>query len=168
MLWLTTIWACAAFDRPTYPVITPPEAIVDVSLPTLAALTPADLTLWERYTRGHPGWEVASTRDCLYAVRVVDEAGASNGYIQWRTDGLHQTRVVTAFGCSLSPDRTGGDTVRTSALAGPTQLRLEDYMQQPGDNSLLVVAGGSGLSPGDLRAIRRPNPPVHAPGARYP
>lgn len=120
---------------PDYPVRTPPEAVVDVSLPTLAALTQEQSELWERHLRSSLRWEIRLERGCAYAVEL-----------QPNTQGRYivQTGVVMGLGCSHGFGRDRGQIVRASANAGPTQLVLENYMDQPGDNTALLITGGVG------------------------
>lgn len=125
-------------------------------MPTLTALTVEDRALWERHVRSSPAWEVRSSGSCLYAVRL--EPREVNGSVVYKTtlngyvththaaDGVYQTRVVTGLGCELGFGRDRGQVTRTAAGQGGVQLLLEDYMDQPGLNSYLLVSSASGLT----------------------
>lgn len=136
--------------EPSYPVRTPPEATVDVSLPTLAALTQEQAALWERHLRASLGWEIRLERGCTYAVALKPDA---RGRYVSTLNGFHrgpggselvQARVVMGLGCSHGFGRDRGQIVHASADAGSVQLVLEDYMDQPGDDSALLITGGAG------------------------
>ncbi len=149
--------ACAGPLGPSYPITTPPEAVVPLSLPTVAKLTPEERDLWARHLRSSLAWEVRQVRDCTFGVRVQPQA-RPDGTVAWETamngfyfdfqakDGVYQTRVITGLGCTHGFGTDRGQITRAAATDPSVQLKLEDYMDQPGLNSALIVSSDSGLT----------------------
>ena len=143
--------ACAG----RYPTSTPPEARVRVEMPTLAALTASEQALWLQHMTASLAWEIRMKGGCRYAVRIqpTERDGAIvyestlNGYhSDFSSTDVVQTRVVMGLGCEHGFGRDRGQITRTGASAGEVQLILEDYMDQPGLNSALLITGGQGTT----------------------
>jgi len=150
MLWFALV-ACASDS-----IHEPPEAVVSLNLPTLQALTVEERGLWERHLRASLAWEVRRASGCDFGVRLKPQTRGDevvyestlNGFTAdfGSADGVYQTRVVTGLGCEHGFGRDRGQVTYASAGDEDVALRLEDYMDQPGLNSALLVRSPSGLT----------------------
>jgi hypothetical protein len=129
----------------------PKEAHVDVSLPSLAELKEADRALLERHFRGSLAWSVFDERGRRFAVRRAQQNGewvdGSNGFhSDFSATGVVQRRVMVGLGGAYGFGVERGNVTRASARAGDVALVLEKYMDQPGQQSYLIVQGGAGVT----------------------
>ena len=152
--------ACGLGDTLLYgaghPVTSPADAIVDVSMPTLASLSKEDRAKVELALAAHPHWDLRQMqgRDgaCSVAVRMEPDLEGRyqpslNGYYSdFGAENVVQTRVLLTMDCVHGYGRPRGVMVQTTPESGPTQLNLENDESQPGQSSCLRVESASGLS----------------------
>lgn len=139
------------FTGPDYPKTTPPEARVTIAMPTLAALTAADVELLERHLRSSAAWRIHEERGGRYAMqrKLVDGEwiDGSNGFhSDFDAKVVVQTRVLFGLGKEHGFGRERGQITRAKPGTAPVQLVLEKYMDQPGLTSYLIVQGGAGVT----------------------
>ena len=151
LMWLLMSLACGGH----YPTSTPPEARVLVEMPTLAALTAEEQTLWVQHMSASLAWELRESQGCRYAVRLqpterggvtVYESTLNGYYADASATDVVQTRVVMGLGCEHGFGQDRGQITRAAASAGEVQLILEDNMSQPGLSSALLITGGQGTT----------------------
>lgn len=150
---------CAGLAGQGELVSSPPEAVVDVNMPTFAALTAEDRALLERHFRSSQRWEIRDepSRDGRRRLAVrrephTDEQGrvsyppGSNGfYSNFQAEAIVQTRVLIGLGAEYGLGDLQVGVTRAAATAGPVQLQLVQD-DQPGLWSTLIVSGGAGLT----------------------
>ena len=154
--------ACGGVGGERAQVEHPPEATVQVELAVLDAVA---VDLLEQHLTASAAWTVQTERGRRIATRNWLQAGrwvpGSNGY--WSdfsqdapcptaavpllpsprcaSAAVVQGRVLLALGEPQTPTHPDRGHLTRAPLTGPVVLGLEDYMDQPGRNSWLMVQG---------------------------